>query len=185
MDHKDYYLPFLEVFKYGSSREGDRNFIYANPTRKRDISEEIVNAEFGRLCKRWELFPFIHILKCTNAKIEFIDQFSEHFAWNSIISNADYDIDNFFVAQIRFECTDFDKLKKILNVMPQSVEKYFELSKNYIVLPNEGFEEEENSIYTIKFSVHPASIGSKIQFRKMMNQYLREIYKALENVQID
>ena len=89
------------------------------------------------------------------------------------------------VAQIRFECTDFDKLKKILNVMPQSVEKYFELSKNYIVLPNEGFEEEENSIYTIKFSVHPASIGSKIQFRKMMNQYLREIYKALENVQID
>lgn len=185
MDHKDYYLPFLEVFKYGSSREGDRNFIYANPIRERDISEEIVNAEFGRLCKRWELFPFIHILKCTNAKIEFIDQFSEHFAWNSIISNADYDIDNFFVAQIRFECTDFDKLKKILNVMPQSVEKYFELSKNYIVLPNEGFEEEENSIYTIKFSVHPASIGSKIQFRKMMNQYLREIYKALENVQID
>ena len=153
--------------------------------RAAHFDEKNTNYRLYLDCKRWELFPFIHILKCTNAKIEFIDQFSEHFAWNSIISNADYDIDNFFVAQIRFECTDFDKLKKILNVMPQSVEKYFELSKNYIVLPNEGFEEEENSIYTIKFSVHPASIGSKIQFRKMMNQYLREIYKALENVQID
>lgn len=98
---------------------------------------------------------------------------------NRIISSCERCMDRFKKYNVE------GKLKKILNVMPQSVEKYFELSKNYIVLPNEGFEEEENSIYTIKFSVHPASIGSKIQFRKMMNQYLREIYKALENVQID
>lgn len=185
IDHKDYYVPFLEIFKCGGSREGNRNFIYANPMQSRDISEEIVNTEFDKLCKRWEKFSFIHILKCTNAKIEFIDQFSEYFVWDSIISNADYDIDNFFDSQIRFECTDFDKLKKLLNIMPQSVDKYFELSKNYIVIPDEGFEEEENSIYTIKFSVHPASIASKIQFRKMMNQYLKEIYKTLENVKFD
>ena len=33
------------------------------------------------------IISFIHILKCTNAKIRFIDQFSEHFIWNSIISS--------------------------------------------------------------------------------------------------
>lgn len=180
VDHKDYYYEYLDTFKCGGSRQKSRRFIYANPIRKADISEENVNKEFDELCKMLAQFKFIRILKCINAKIEFIDQFSEHFSSINLITEADYDVDNFFDAQIRLECDDFLKLKSIINVIPQSVEKHFEICKNYIVIPDEGLEDDEDSIYTLRFSIHPACIGSKTQFRQLMNQYLKEVRLAIE-----
>lgn len=184
MDHKDYYFPYLEIFKEGGSREGYRNYFYANPINDIEITEENINRDFKAFCDIWKRFTFIRILRCTNAKIEFIDQFSEYFAWNNIFSNADYQADNFFNVEICFECENFDKLMDIINCIPQSVEKNFKLDKNYTISPHEGLEEDEDCIYTIKFSVHPALIGSKTQFRKLMNQYLREISETLKNIKI-
>lgn len=181
MDHKDYYNEYLDTFKCGGSRDEGRRFVYANPISTVDISEENVNTEFDKLCEVFRQLPFIFVLKVTNAKIEFIDQFSEHFSWNNLITEADYDVDNFFDAQIRLECYEFEKLKSVINVIPQSVEKHFELCKNYIVLPDTGLEEVEDGIFTLKFSIHPAKIGSKTQFRVLMNQYLREIRIAVSD----
>lgn len=172
VDHKDYYYPYIEIFRIGGIRERYRNYIYANPIRNREITEENTEKNFRIFCDSWNRFTFIRVLSFRNAKIEFIDQFSENFAWNNIFSNADFNVDNFFSVQMGFECEDFNKLKSIINQIPQSIEKGFELSKNYVVLPyGEGLEEDEDDLYTIKFSVHPALIGSKIQFRKLMNQY--------------
>ena len=172
------------TFKEGGSREGYRNYFYANPINDIEITEENINRDFKAFCDIWKRFTFIRILRCTNAKIEFIDQFSEYFAWNNIFSNADYQADNFFNVEICFECENFDKLMDIINCIPQSVEKNFKLDKNYTISPHEGLEEDEDCIYTIKFSVHPALIGSKTQFRKLMNQYLREISETLKNIKI-
>ena len=181
VDHKDYYNEYLDTFKCGGSRGESRRFIYANPIRTVDISGENVNREFDKLCEVFKQLPFIHILKVTNAKIEFIDQFSEHFSWNNLITEANFDVDNFFDAQIRLECNEFERLKSVIGVIPQSVEKHFELCKNYIVLPEEGLEEDKDSIFTLKFFIHPANIGSKTQFRVLMNQYLKEIRIAIND----
>lgn len=182
VDHKDYYFPYIEIFKEGGIRY--RNYIYANPINNTEITEENIENDFRIFCDSWNRFKFIHVLNIKNAKIEFIDQFSEHFAWNNIFSNADYAVDNFFDVQIYFECDDFNKLKDIINCIPQSVDKHFELKKKYIVLPGYGLDEKEDSIYTINFSIHPALIVSKVQYRKLMNQYLREVSQALNSIQV-
>lgn len=96
--------------------------------------------------------------------------------------NAIY-IDNFFNAAIRFECTDFDKLTKLLSKFPTSIEQHFELEQHHIFLPDEGYEKCEDSLYTLKIMVHPVVAISKLGFRKYLNQYMIEIKNAIvENV---
>lgn len=178
-DHQDYYERYLDLFCCGGSRNGCKRYVYSNRLSGMEITEKTVCDDFLKLCDTLERVNSITILKKTNAKIEFIDQFTENFAWNSIFSDASYDVDNFFDAQIRFVCNDFSKLKELVGYIPQSVNKHFELCSNYIVLPDTGLEDEED-IYTLKFSVHPATITSKIQLRLFLNQYLREAAEGIE-----
>lgn len=180
-DHQTYYNKYLDTFKYGGSRDGKRTYVYDCGDNSSSITESEVSNDFNNLCNTIESIDFITILKRTNAKIEFIDQFTENFTWNSIITSAAFDIDNFFDCQIRFECNDFNKLKCLVNFIPQSVSKHFHLDKNYIIVPDDGFEEDEDAIFTLHFTVHPAQITSKIQFRKFLNQYLREVKDGIDN----
>lgn len=180
-DSNSYYTDFLEIFKNGMSREGKRKYVYSNRSKRRFLTEDFANDNFNALVKALEQTKFITILKATNAKVEFIDQFTENFAWNSLISNADYDIDNFFNVQIRFVCKNFNALLELLSLIPQSVNSHFELVKNYVYLPDEGLDSDDESIYTLHFSIHPVMVTSKYQFRNTMNQYLREVKNKIED----
>ena len=179
IDHQDYYNNFLDVFKYGSSREGKRKYVFSKKDNYREVTQNIVDHNYIKLISTLKKIDFIRILKSNNARIEFIDQFSDNFTWNSMIQNADFDIDNFFDVQIRFECKDFTRLGELVRYIPQSVTKHFNLNKNYIVLPYDGLDDEED-IYTINIKIHSGMIKSKLQFRKYLNQYLLEINQCLE-----
>lgn len=71
-------------------------------------------------------------------------------------------------------------LTEFLSIVPQSALGYFQLSKNYIFIPEEGLDDSEN-IYTIKISLNPASFTTKQQYRKSLNLYLLEIKKAIDS----
>ncbi|HBC98190.1 MAG TPA: hypothetical protein DC053_00555 [Lachnoclostridium sp.] len=180
-DSNDFYNGFVNVFKHGISRNGMRKYVYATKNSSRYITEEFVYSDFSSLVETMKKLTCIRILKSTNAKIEFIDQFTENFSWIRLVDDANYDIDNFFDVQIRFICYDIDILVKYLEVLPQSVDKHFELVRNYIFLPDIGLDNDEDIVYTLHISVHSALISSKYQFRKYMNQYLREIRDSLNS----
>lgn len=123
---------------------------------------------------------YISVLRSINAKIEIIDQFTNNFSQNALVANENYDVNNFFSVQIRFVCEDFNSLTELLSIVPQSASGYFQLSKNYIFLPEEGLDDDEN-IYTLKISMNPACFTTKQQYRKSLNIYLLEIKKAIDS----
>lgn len=179
-DHIDYYKGFLEVFRLGGSRKGLRRYVYAHGHSSRELTEKNRNEAFEALTRAFRRLPFLRVLSAVNAKIEFIDQFSGNFTWGSQFSAADYHIDNFFDARIRFTCPDFALLTRLLESVPNDVSNYFQLSKIYVFMPEEGLDREEDDIYTLHFSIHPAGVTSKYQFRRALNQYLEEVREAVE-----
>ena len=75
---------------------------------------------------------------------------------------------------------DFDKLSKLLALLPNGATEIMELKRNYIILPGEGIEYyEDESIYTISFTINSACYSDKFQFRKMINSYFREMTSIL------
>ena len=138
-----------------------------------------VNSAFDALVGSFSKIDFISVYRAINSKVEFIDQFTENFSQNALIANANYDVDNFFSVNIRFECTDFDSLSELLSVVPQSVLGYFQLSRNYIFLPDEGLCQDED-VYTLKIALNPATFSTKSQYRKSLNIYLMEVKEAID-----
>lgn len=179
-DSNSYYSSFLQIFKSGLSRKGERKYVYSNKVQTRFLTEDFVDGDFNSLLEALKQIRFITILKSTNAKVEFIDQFTENFVWSNLISTANYNIDNFFNVQIRFVCSNFDLLVELLSVIPQSVNSHFELVRNYVFLPDEGLDSGDELIYTLHLSVHPVMVTSKYQFRKSLNKYLREVRKKVD-----
>ena len=178
IDHCSYYEPYLETFETGSSRHGDRKFVYMNKNFSKATFNS-VNSAFDALVDSFNKINFISVYRAINSKVEFIDQFTENFSQNALIANANYDVDNFFSVNIRFECTDFDSLSELLSVVPQSVLGYFELSRNYIFLPDEGLCQDED-VYTLKITLNPATFSTKSQYRKSLNIYLMEVKAAID-----
>lgn len=178
IDHCGYYEPYLKNFEGGTSRQNDRKFVYMNKNFSRETLNT-VNGAFDTLMDSIKKIDFISVLRAINSKVEFIDQFTENFSQNSLIANAEYDVDNFFSVNIRFECEKFDMLSQLLTKIPQSALGYFQLSKNYIFMPEEGLEEDEN-VYTLKISLNPALFSTKVQYRRSLNIYLMEIKTAIE-----
>ncbi len=179
-DHCSYYNSNIEIFKHGMQRRDDRKFTYINNNSSYKTTIESVSDAYNSLISSIKKISYVHILRSINAKIEIIDQFTNNFSQNALVANENYDVDNFFSVQIRFVCEDFNLLTELLSIVPQSASGYFQLSKNYIFLPDEGLDDDEN-IYTLKISMNPACFTTKQQYRKSLNIYLLEIKKAIDS----
>lgn len=180
IDHCSYYDSNIEIFKHGMQRRDDRKFTYINNNSSYKTTIESVFDAYNSLMSSFEKISYVHILRSINAKIEIIDQFTNNFSQNALVANENYDVDNFFSVQIRFVCENFNLLTELLSIIPQSASGYFQLSKNYIFLPDEGLDDDEN-IYTLKISINPACFTTKQQYRKSLNIYLLEIKKAIDS----
>lgn len=180
IDHCSYYDSNIKTFEFGWKRQDKKRFSYINNNSRYRTTVESVDGAYNSLISSIEKIEYISVLRSINSKIEFVDQFTNNFSQNALVANANYDVDNFFSVQIRFVCEDFDLLSALLSIIPQSALGYFQLSKNYIFLPEEGLDDSEN-IYTLKISLNPASFTTKQQYRKSLNIYLLEIKKAIDS----
>lgn len=183
-DHHDYYDPYLKVFEHGYSREELRNQ-YATAignTHEDDMlyTEEYVNGEFLKLVMIFHKLDFIGFINAHNARIELIDRFSEYFEWEELIEAYDYSVENLFEAVFRMECLDMSKLDILMKLIPNSVENHVDLRKHYIVLPGEGIEHDEDSVFTLGFRLLQVGIKNKRQYRRLLNQFLRDTREAIE-----
>ena len=177
IDHRSYYAYYISNFRLGMSRadvESDpfHSVFRDDPT---ELSEQIQNKAFDDLIAEFKKIPFINVFNSFNAAVEHIGYFSDNFSWDTVIEQADYNIDNFFNVQIIFECQDFDTLVDLLSSFPISVEKHFELVQKYVFRPDGGYDKEEDPVYILKIMVHPACAVSKLSFRKLLNEYMVEI----------
>jgi hypothetical protein len=79
-DHQSYYSYFISNFKCGYSREGQRKYVLAKKEDFFGYTDNLINENFDKLILALKKVNFIKLLKCTNSRIEFIDQFSENFS---------------------------------------------------------------------------------------------------------
>ena len=182
-DARGYYETYIDVMKSGAGREVTRP-ILSDEQNNYDYTEDFVEKDFQDLCEQFKKIPFVRYLNSGNAIIEKINSYNGIRIAPTIEENERHGIGKFFHAEIRFEINnseDFDKLSRLLSSWPNGATEMMELKRNYIVMPEEGIENyEDESIYTISFTVNPAIYSDKIQFRKMINSYFREITGILE-----
>lgn len=183
LDHQSYYTYYISNFKTGMKRyqEGGFHSVFRDDSRK--FTEQIKKEAFENLTDAFGKLSFLKILKATNANVEELAHFSDNFSWKDTIDGLNYQIHNFFDAQIRFECYDFNRLCELLSTFPTSVMQHFELEQHHIFLPDEGYDRDEDALYTLKIMVHPAIGVSKLQFREYLNQYIIEITKKVIDFQ--
>lgn len=105
--------------------------------------------------------------------------FGDDFDWDEVICNLNFKINNFFEVIIRFQCEDFEKLCDLLKLFPQSVAVHFQLERNCIFWTERGYDAEEDAIFTLRISVHPALISSKYHFCNQIKQYLDKMITCL------
>lgn len=179
LDHQSYYAYYIPNFKSGMEREKKGTFYYVFKDDTREFTEQIRKSAFNDLTDAFGKLPFIRIIKASNANVENLARFSDNFSWEDTIKGSDFQIDNFFNAEIRFECNEFDELSELLSTFPTSVMQHFELEQHHIFLPDEGYDKDEDALYTLKIMVHPAIAISKLGFRKHLNQYMIEIKNSI------
>lgn len=182
LDHQSYYAYYIPNFKSGMEREKKGTFYYVFKDDTREFTEQIRKSAFNDLTDAFGKLPFIRILKASNANVENLARFSDNFSWEDTIKGSDFQIDNFFNTEIRFECNEFDELSELselLSTFPTSVMQHFELEQHHIFLPDEGYDKDEDALYTLKIMVHPAIAISKLGFRKHLNQYMIEIKNSI------
>lgn len=183
-DSRDYYEPYIEIMKSGVERNVNRP-ILSTAQYDYDYTEEFVDGDFRNLCDLFKKIPFVRYLNSGNAKIEKINSYNGIRMVSTIEDDVPQGIGKFFHAEIRFEIKsdeDFKKLSKLLAEWPNGATERMELKRNFIIMPGEGIEvDEDESIYTISFTISSASYSDKFQFRKMINLYFREIAAILEN----
>ncbi len=179
LDHQSYYSYYISNFKLGMGREKNGIFYTVFRDDARELTEEVRMSAFNDLTNALAEMPFVRVLKASNANVENLAYFSDNFSWEDTIEGSDFQIDNFFNAEIRFECNDFEELCRLLATFPNSVMQHFELEQHHIFLPDEGYDKDEDALYTLKIMVHPAIAISKLGFRKHLNQYMIEIKNSI------
>ena len=182
IDHRSYYAYYISNFRFGMSRDDVESdpFYFVFEDDPKELSEHIKNKAFDDLIAEFKKIPVLNVFNSFNAAVEHIGYFSDNFSWDTVIEQADYNIDNFFHAQIIFECQDFEKLVELLSSFPISVEKHFELVQKYVFRPDTGYDKEEKPVYILKIMVHPACAVSKLTFRKLLNEYMIEIKEKVK-----
>lgn len=177
---KSYYSQFINDFRYGMERRKENRFSLVKRDDSFCFTEDSRWKSYRQFVENIKKVPYISILNASNSNIEDIGFFSDNFDWDEVIKELDFKIINFFEITIRFECEEFEQLCDLLNSFPQSVTESFRLDKNCIFLPEKGYEVEEDKIYTLRISVHPALITSKHHFRIQINQYLDKLTTCVE-----
>ncbi|MCD8050692.1 MAG: restriction endonuclease [Clostridiales bacterium] len=185
LDHQSYYAYYISNFKSGMRRKKGGAFYKVFRDDTREFTEEIRMSAFNDLTNAFSTMSSIRVLKASNAKVENLAYFSDNFSWDDTINGSELQTDNFFSAEIRFECSDFDELCRLLSTFPTSVVQHFELEQHHIFLPDVGYAKDKDSLYTLKIMVHPTGAISKLGFRKLLNQYMIEITNCIVAFQND
>lgn len=180
IDHQDYYRPYISNFKLGMNRDDNYLFRTVYKDDESEFTEELKDESYMILLESFKRLSYVNVIKSINAKVEDIVYFSDNFSWENVIIHTDYELNNFFNVEIRFKCTDFNELCRLLSKLPISVNKYFVLEQHHIFIPDEGYCKDENEIYILKIMVHPSCAISKLGFRKCLNQYMLEIADTID-----
>lgn len=180
IDHQDFYRPFLSDFQLGAKREEKRNRYLLTDIKDTSIqTEDFVMGSFDNMVKMFKSLNYLSVVNSFNCRVESVSKFTDTFDWKSPIFGAELYLKNFFDVILILECPDFEKLKELVSILPQSISRNFELTKKLVVLPDEGLCDDEEDLYIISINIHGGGIKNEIAFRKEMNSYLDSISESI------
>lgn len=178
-DSQEYYEPYLNVFYVGAERK--QNNIVVNCNDKYFLSEEEINTDFLLLVDMFKKFDFISVINSENATLEKLNLYqNEAGIVNSFISNTSC-LGSFLKAAIRIQCDSLEQTHKLIDLiskLPQDAFKRIDLTRDYIYIPENGYEAEELFFNLYIYTNSPYI--NKQQYRLSINSYFRELSKALE-----
>lgn len=183
IDHYDYYKPYISTFQQGNTRY-PFYVKYSNRSTNYEIYEfhSIENKEkpFEKLINSFKKHKFLKVINSGNSNIEALDKFYFQHNWADIIKEYEINDDAFFSSYILVETNEKEKLFKMLKEIPLNIDHYFTVMKKFIFLPENRFNNKENSLYEIHFYISPYLIENKFKGRILMNDYLTEISTTLD-----
>lgn len=180
-DNQEYYQPYLSNFSTGSERKTDRVKI-VNTEDQYILTEDDINKDFNNLVEGLKTFDFLTVLNSGNATLEKVNVFQQEAGNESYIKNEDISIGSFFNAVIRIQCdkkADSEMLYKLVERFPLSAMNIFHLTRDYLFDPVSGIERDDY-VYNLSLSVNEAMYSNKQQYRKALNQFLRELLEIVE-----
>jgi hypothetical protein len=189
-DHYDYYTPYINSYLTGNERKRSydeyEEALKANDDLKDKIEKEKVEA-FNALSEKFKEIIFLRLVRSSNARMEDLNKFNLQKNWSELISDLDIDTDRFFSSWFFFDVENEEEFHKLISYIPQHVLYSFRLTKAYIYIPNEDMtaskldSDEDESLYELTFSIHPAELNNKFIARNKLNEYFCLISKAIDN----
>ena len=180
-DHNDYYTDYIRNFTSGLERERDWKIWDADHKAEKRIdeyNEDRASNSFNKLCEALSLVPNIRVARAVNSSIEHLDKFCFLRNWYEIIKDLNIENDRFFSAWFFIEVYDEKEFINLINKLPFGVEAHFRLTKFYIVTPA-GYDGDEDNLFEITISIHPAFVTNKFVGRDLLNKYFEELTQAI------
>ena len=167
-DHYDYYVDDIQNFTTGFERKRDWETWEADHNAEKKIDEDNearVSDSFNKLCDALSAVPVIRLARTVNSSIEHLDKFCFLRNWHEVIEDLGIESDRFFSAWFFIEVSDEKEFINLINKLPLGIEAHFRLTKSYIVTPK-GYDQDEDNLFEIKISIHPALVTNKFFGRK-------------------
>ncbi|SEK33692.1 Restriction endonuclease [Pseudobutyrivibrio ruminis] len=175
INDKDYYSRFMQDYQCGFDREfANRWGRIIHKDSPFGYTEDNVNKCYNSFIETFKKIPSITVYNSHNSSVESIGKYSDNSLWmeedeNRLCPN------NPFEVKIRFSCDDFDELINCINYFPvEPIGEIFSIEKNYVFLPDTGFDSDENDIYTLRIQVNRDN-KTKASYRRHLNSYLDKL----------
>ena len=188
-DHYDYYSPYINSFLSGNERQRTHNQ-YEEAVRsdfdlKDKLEKEMVDA-FNSLNEKFKELKFLRVIRSSNARMEDLDKFNAQQNWSELIFDLDIDSDRFFSSWFFFNVENDDEFHKFISYIPQQISCSFRLTKAFIYIPNDDMtasklsSDDNELLYELTFSIHPAELNNKFIARKKLNEYFNMVSTSID-----
>jgi hypothetical protein len=186
-DHYDYYTRYMPNYLTGRSRSDGRDFhdYYAAKQTIEQLekqADEQKDRQFNEFLTALRALPFIKMANGSNASAEYLHRFERRRKWNDILGDIGWSGTNFFDVKLTIAVSDETAFHKLLATFPQEIEAHFRLAKAIIYLPG-GERSDDDSVFDLTLSVHPAIPNNQWEFRAEMDAYLARLKSAVLSFQ--
>lgn len=187
-DHYDYYAPYVNSYLTGGERKRRydeyEEVLRSDEELKKKLEKERDEA-FNTLTEKFKKLDILRLVRASNARMEDLDKFNNQQNWSELIFELDIDTDRFFSSWFLFDVNNEEEFHKLISFMPQHVLYSFRLTKAYIYIPNDDMSasqlssDENELLYELTFSIHPAELNNKFIARKKLNEYFGLVGDAI------
>lgn len=188
VDHYEYYRPYLQLYRWGGSRQDDDFNEYIRGMETEEASaRKLRSGAYESLVKALQKAEFLQLVNSENCSIEAIRKYGRRWDWSKLHETEETRGDRFFSTWFLVRALDKSRLHSFISRIPQDFSARFRLSRPTIYLPSDDggsvrSDESEDELYELTLSVDFGGASDLLTTRETLNEYMRQVEDALLDV---